>query len=134
MDEKKEVERVIRLLRTVIRLLGFTNREIERRLGLTPSYLTRLFGGAIELRYEHVLGIGRALGLKPNEIFEVLYPRRDEERSEAAVRLHHTLKEMSATPIPEPAPPSGVTLDQVDERIRDAMRTFFADLAQKGRG
>jgi transcriptional regulator with XRE-family HTH domain len=134
MDEKREVERVIRLLRTVIRLLGFTNREIERRLGLTPSYLTRLFGGAIELRYEHVLAIGRALGLKPNEVFEVLYPRRDEEPSETSVRLHDILKEMSATPPPEPPPPSGVTLEQVDERIKDAMRTIFAELAQKGKG
>ena len=49
MSDKEEVDRLLNVLRTSIRLLGLTNREIERRLGLTPSYVSRIFSGTIEL-------------------------------------------------------------------------------------
>src|SRR5690349_132437 len=83
MSDKDEVDRLMNVLRTSIRLLGLPNREIERRLGLTPSYVSRLFAGTIELKVEHVVAIVRAIGLQPWEFFELAYPRRSEPTSES---------------------------------------------------
>jgi transcriptional regulator with XRE-family HTH domain len=94
---KEETERIIRMLRTALRLLGFTNREIERRLGYTPSYLTRLFSGQIELRFEHVVEIASAIGMTAEEFFQFAYPVRASERSEQAMRLNEILEELRPT-------------------------------------
>lgn len=91
---KEETERIIHRLRTALRLLGFTNREIERRLGYTPSYLTRLFSGQIELRFEHIVDIVAAMGMTAEEFFHFAYPPRTGERSEPAVQLNEILEEL----------------------------------------
>lgn len=87
-----------------MRLLGFTNREIERRLKYTPSYLTRLFSGQIELRFEHVVDIVHAMGMTVDEFFRFSYPERAQKRSEAAERLEAMLEEMRPTPPPPENP------------------------------
>src|SRR5262245_20950096 len=101
MTDKSEVDRLLNVLRTSIRLLGLTNREIERRLGLTPSYVSRIFSGTIELKMEHVLAIARAMGLEPWEFFELAYPRRSDPPSESFRAIRTLLRDMQ--PPPEPA-------------------------------
>jgi transcriptional regulator with XRE-family HTH domain len=91
---KKEKDLIIRRLRTAMRLLGFTNREIERRLGYTPSYLTRLLSGEIELRFEHIVDIVGAMGMTAEEFFQFAYPVRAGERSEPAIQLEEVLAEL----------------------------------------
>jgi transcriptional regulator with XRE-family HTH domain len=71
-----EVQRLINLLRTTARILGITNRDIERKLGLSPSHLSRLYSGDIELKAEHLVRIPAAMGLEPAELFHLAYPRR----------------------------------------------------------
>jgi transcriptional regulator with XRE-family HTH domain len=95
---------MIRMLRTAMRLLGFTNREIERRLGYTPSYLTRLFSGQIELRFEHIVDIVQAMGMTVEEFFRFSYPEREEKPTEASKRLESLLEEMRPTPRSPGAP------------------------------
>src|SRR3954453_11332703 len=90
--EQEEVDRLLLVLRTAIRILGLTNREVERRLGLTPSYLGRLLGGNIELKVEHVLAISRALGLAPAEFFELADPQRPDSPSETSKAIHELLR------------------------------------------
>lgn len=113
---KKEAERMLSKLKVAIRLLGFTNREIERRLEYTPSYLTRLFGGQIELRFEHIVDIARAMGLTADEFFAFAYPPRNDPPSEAASQLTALLEELK----PSPSPPARPTLlaDLADERLQ----------------
>jgi transcriptional regulator with XRE-family HTH domain len=103
---RQESDRVIGKLKVAIRLLGHTNREIERRLGYTPSYLTRLFSGQIELRFEHVVDIARAMGLTADEFFAFAYPPRREQPSEAFQQLNALLDEL------RPAPPPARTLSR----------------------
>jgi transcriptional regulator with XRE-family HTH domain len=98
---KEEKALIIRRLKTAMRLLGFTNREIERRLGYTPSYLTRLLSGEIELRFEHVVEIASAMGMTAEEFFQFAYPVRAGERSEPAVQLNEILEELRPGQNPE---------------------------------
>jgi transcriptional regulator with XRE-family HTH domain len=132
VTDKEEVERLMNVLRTAIRLLGLTNREIERRLELTPSYLSRLFGGHIELKVEHVVAIARAIGLKPGEFFELAYPRRAEPPSEAFRAIRTLLRDLQPSgEAPQPTPPAGETLtaEEIERRIQDSVRRVFRELA-----
>lgn len=132
MDEdREEVQRILELLRTLIRILGLPNREIERRLGLTPSYLSRLFGGYIEVKLEHVVSIARALGLKPGEFFEFAYPERVDPPSESAKKIRTVLHSMQPSRSGEPAPPPkppGLSPEEVERKIQDALQQVLRDL------
>lgn len=122
MSDKEEVDRLLNVLRTSIRLLGLTNREIERRLGLTPSYISRIFSGTIELKMEHVLAIARAIGLEPWEFFELAYPRRSDAPSESFRSIRTLLRDMQP-PAEPPAPPAaGLTEEEIDRRIEETVR------------
>jgi transcriptional regulator with XRE-family HTH domain len=80
---------LINLLRTLARILGITNREIEKKLGLSLSYLSRLYSGGVELKAEHLVQIPRAMGLEPAEFLPSGLPaatHRAQPRRRAAPR------------------------------------------------
>lgn len=133
-DDKDEIKRILELLRTLSRMLGLTNREIERRMGLTPSYLSRLYGGFIEVKLEHVYGIARAIGLKPGEFFELAYPSRSEPPSEAAIAIRRILRDMqpAATPEPPPPAPPAIRQEDIQKMVQDSLREFFSGLSKAG--
>jgi transcriptional regulator with XRE-family HTH domain len=130
-DDKAEIQRILDLLRILIRISGLSNREVERRLKLSPSYLSRLFGGYLEVKLEHVLGISRALGLKPAEFFEFAYPEGPLDPSEAYQRIRgvlHTLQPNRPEPPPPPKSEPAITAEEVERRIQEALRQVFRDL------
>jgi transcriptional regulator with XRE-family HTH domain len=88
---KDEAARLVRLIQAIQRLLGVTNRQIERRLGLSSSSLSRLFKGLIALRFEHIASIVDALGLRLEEFFWLAYPAKPGERSAAAQQIQSVL-------------------------------------------
>ncbi len=128
MGDPEEIQRLLNVLRTSIRLLGLTNREIERRLDLTPSYVSRLFAGALELKMEHVLSISRAMGLQPWEFFELAYPRRSDAPSEAFRSIRNVLRDMQPSPEPSPYLP-GLTPEEIEEKIESFVRKTLKELA-----
>jgi transcriptional regulator with XRE-family HTH domain len=126
---RPEIEHIIRVLRTAMRVFGYRNADIERKMGWSTSYLSRLFSGGIELRFEHVLDITTALGLRPDEIFRIAYPDR-EPPSEAAQRLRQATG--AFLPIKAGVPPqsSGPDMrsDEELERVMErALRKFFPE-------
>ena len=128
MSDRKEVDRLMNVLRTAIRLLGLTNREIERRLQMTPSYLSRLFGGAIELKVEHVIAIARAIGIEPAEFFALAYPRLPDPPSEPYETIRTLLRDMQQ-PESSSRTPVALTAEEIDERIRESVRQALQDFA-----
>ncbi len=98
-----ETQRVIEVLKDAIGAAELHNRDVERKLKLSSSYLSRLFSGAIELRFEHIVKIAGAVGLDPAEIVHALYPLRKDPPSEAMVRLQEALRYL------KPPPPLGWT-------------------------
>ena len=95
-DERSpEVKRLLTILKTSMRSLGYTNRDIEKKLGLSGSYLSRLFSGLIDLKVDHIVSISRALGMEPEEMFQLAFPKRKKQPSVAALRLRETLNEAS---------------------------------------
>ena len=126
---------MIMTLKTLMRILGFRNADVERKLGWSVSYLSRLYSGGIELRFEHIVDIAGALGLRPEEVFRFAYPDMGEEPSEAAKRVRATTSSLGgfrlpasppAPPTQEPPPPSMTEAD-VERIVAKTLRRFLSD-------
>jgi transcriptional regulator with XRE-family HTH domain len=119
-------------MRTLMRILGFRNADVERKLGWSVSYLSRLYSGGIELRFEHIVDIAGALGLRPEEAFRFAYPDLGEEPSEAAKEVRKATSELggvrlpAATPAAEPLPPI-LTEEDVVRIVAKTLRRFLSD-------
>lgn len=139
---KPETAHLIQTLKTAMRVLGFTNREVEKRLGVSGGYLTRLFNGVMELRLEHIVDIAGVIGLEPAEIFHLAYPQPRNPPSEAAQRLRDSVEGERAVPAPSKAaePPaaeaepsvSGVLEAELQRMMVRTFRKFFEDLSKTG--
>jgi transcriptional regulator with XRE-family HTH domain len=132
-----ETEHMIGTLRTAMRILGFTNREIEKRLGVSGGYLTRLFSGVMELRFEHVVQIAKAMGLEPAEIFQLAYPQSGNPPTAAAQRLRELgdrLHPGAGAPIPSPAQETASTAELEQEMERLFLKMFQKFLANMLKG
>ena len=133
--EVGEVQRLVEILRLVIRTFG-THREVERKLGMRTGYLSRIFGGAVELRVEHILAVCRALELAPAEFFSLAFPIGPEAVTPAGKKLFAALQQ------PGPAagsaaaklrlqlqapktPNKSLTTEEVDAHIRTTMGEFL---------
>jgi transcriptional regulator with XRE-family HTH domain len=62
------------VLKSAIHAVGLTLKEVERRLGVSGGYLTRLFAGQMPLRVDQVSEIAEAAGLDADEIFRLAFP------------------------------------------------------------
>jgi transcriptional regulator with XRE-family HTH domain len=103
---KPTSQHMIVVLKTSMRALGFTNREVESRLGVSRGYLTRLFSGVMDLRFDHVAEIAEAIGLEPEELLRLAFPPAQKPASPEIARLREVF---GATPAsPEPAAPAEV--------------------------
>ena len=138
---RTETEHIIQILKTSMRVLGFTNREIEQKLGVSGGYLTRLFNGTMELRFEHIVDIARAIGLEPEEVFHLAYPQARNPPTDSAQRLREMFpSSVPAPPESRPDPAStdsalSAALEQDMERLMMKMfRKFFAEMMVKGAG
>ena len=129
-QDKDEVERLIRVLTTAMRILDLSNREVERRLHLSPSYLSRLFNGLIELRVEHLLAISRAIGLKPAEFFYLAYPKRPDPPSDASLQLRRVLQEPQP-PLPAPSSPLvRGSEEEIEKKIQEAVHRLLGEIGR----
>lgn len=132
---RTETEHMIMTMRTLMRILGFRNADVERKLGWSVSYLSRLYSGGIELRFEHIVDIAGALGLRPEEVFRFAYPDLHEEPSEAAKQVRTATANLggvrlpaAAPPAPEAAPPPpALTEADVERIVAKTLRRFFSD-------
>ena len=114
---KAQTQHMIGVLRTSIRAVGLTYREVEKRLGVSRGYLSRLFSGAMDLRFDHVAEIAEAIGLEPEEVFRLAFPPRQAPVKPEVLRLREALG--ANAPASEEMPESGETslLEKELERI-----------------
>lgn len=133
--ENQEIQRILDVTQTLLRILGLSNREIERRLGLSPSYLTRVFTGYVEVKLEHILDIARAMGLSPAEFFSFVYPDVLESASPAAQKIRSRLAQL------QPAKPvsaiertermAAVTEDQINRLLELKLKRMMEAMTLK---
>lgn len=125
MAVKGETARLMELLRTVVRMLGYTNRDVARRGGLHQVTAAKYFRGEGEPRLDFVLAVLRAIELQPWEFFEFAYPERGEP-SEAGRRVRRLLSQFTpAVTRPAEKPPlQGRELEEMLEDLRREIRAL----------
>ncbi|HEV8580171.1 MAG TPA: helix-turn-helix transcriptional regulator [Thermoanaerobaculia bacterium] len=141
---------MLQILRTAVRVLGYSNQQIEDKLGVYHGYLGRLFKGTINLQYDDVVRIARALEMEPREIFQLAHPVTSDPPTEGAQRLREKLRPLqppgTAAPAvaeaqaPAAAPTTasglGAAIEQeLDRLVQRRLEQLFAGLVKgTGRG
>jgi hypothetical protein len=143
---RPETEHVLNVLRTAMRVLGFRNRDIERKLGASPGYLSRVFSGDIALRHDLIVDLARAMELEPGEIFRAAYPTPAGPPSPAAAQIRNAVASFTGSPAaagnsgrPAPADAGAVpanaavpSAEEIEVLMARALRRFFKELAENG--
>ena len=122
---QEEIQRLLYVLRVAMRILDVSNREVEKSLGLSYGYLSRLFSGSIELKVEHILQILDVLGLTPSEFFQLAYPRRPSPPSESASRLRSILEGLGPLPPEERPAPKEMTAEELETVVSKVLRKIL---------
>jgi len=121
---QEETARLMELLRTIVRLLGFTNRDVERRAGLNHATAVRNFRGEGEPKLEFLLAVVKAIGLEYREFFELAYPER-KEPSASGQKLQRLLSQfVPATVRPVERPP--LQPQELEEMLEEMRRDIRA--------
>jgi transcriptional regulator with XRE-family HTH domain len=129
--DHSESERLMSLLRKAMRMLDVKHRDLAKRLGVSPSYLSRLFHGVIDLKVDQLVRIVEALGLQPGEFFRMAFPEDSQPLTPAAAALRGLVPE-GAVPqsSASSAAPVYVTAEEVERKIEDTVRRMFAELGK----
>ena len=155
-----ESQHLLNVLRSAIRILGYTYNDVALKLGVGSGYLSRLFAGKIELKIDHVVNIAKAIGFEPEEILQLAWPQLRNPPSQAAARYRELVSgaepargigswpaeppapvnveaavakalQRLLAPAAPPRPAASVTTEEDVEKIVERMlRKFFGNLAQ----
>lgn len=118
-----------------MKILDITNREVEKKLGLSYGYLSRLFAGAIELKIEHILDLCAAIGLRPAEFFHLAYPRVPVPGTPAASRLRDVLQGFQPPPVDgdepqaDPAHPA-LSHEEIERMMLASLRRLLTEMGK----
>ena len=130
----EEIKRLLNVLRTAMKILDITNREVEKKLGLSYGYLSRLFAGAIELKIEHILDICQAIGLRPAEFFHLAYPRVPVPGTPAAAKLRDVLQGFQPAggdgEAPETAAAPSLSHEEIERMMLASLRKLLAEMGK----
>lgn len=132
-----EVVRLTNLLAAAVKFSNVTQREVERKLGLSSGSLSRLFSGGIELKVKHILDICEVIDFSPSRFFQSAYPQRDEESGEAwrlqrLLEQLHPAKDREAAAPPKlaesavPAPSQA----EIEKMVLAALGKFFSEVGK----
>jgi transcriptional regulator with XRE-family HTH domain len=125
---KPQTQHMVDVLRTTIRALGLTLSEVEKRLGVSRGYLTRLFSGTMDLRFDQITEIAEAVGIDPDEILRLAFPPSPKPASPSTLRLREALGVPPPSEAPAPVSQVESVLEKELERIvAKTFRKMFAD-------
>lgn len=128
---EKEVLRLMEVLKTLARLLGFTNRDLERLAEINHATMSRYLAGKGEPRLDFLLRVVCAMGLEPAEFFDFAFAERPAKLTPAARRLRRLLTGLNPV-----APPGLPPVDEEEEEDavpvrRSEIEQMLADLRRE---
>jgi len=65
----------LRLVESLLALRGLSRKELDRRIGRTPGYVSQVLNGTVGLKLGTLLTFIRALDFEPEAFFRALYRR-----------------------------------------------------------
>lgn len=125
-------EKIVSTLKTTMKLAGLTNREVERALGFSGGYLTRLLAGAIDVRLSHIFNILDIIGLHPAEFFFLASGPLPNPPTEMMQKIHAIVPQTPAPP-PAAAEPR-FDPEQLKKQLAEAIAQVIGDALQPAKG
>lgn len=133
---------MIWVLRTTMRTLGYGYQTVEKKMGVAPGYLSRLFRGVIELRFDHVVHIAQAIGVSPAELLEIAFAKAPKTSSSEmrllTERLYPDRRLREPASEPSVVTGEGRSIEEETKQIeRIVLRTFekfFSSMAKSAGG
>lgn len=106
-------------LTATLRAAKIRRAEIERKLGWSAGYVSRLLKGTIEMRLSHLFAILRAIEVPPSEFFRYVFPLGSgfPQREQPAGSLDTSRRPISRA-------------DELDERIREVVVGTFREMLE----
>jgi transcriptional regulator with XRE-family HTH domain len=129
---------MLRILKIAMLVLDLRARDVERQLGVSGGYLSRIFSGDIALRHDLIVDFARALGLEPWELIRAAYPEPAAPPSRAAAAIQDAALYFTgaATPASLPARRAAAATAALAEleavMLRAASRVFQGLAEGKG--
>jgi transcriptional regulator with XRE-family HTH domain len=116
MSSEDDVQRVLSLLKRAIRSSGSSQKEVDRKIGVQPGYLSQVMIGRLDLKLKHLLRALEAIEVDPAGFFSLAFPvERGEATGGDLLRL---LPAPGSEPRRPPAPSAtGSIADQELERL-----------------
>lgn len=123
-DEEK-VQQARDLLKEVVKRLGPTRQELERQLGLSSGYMSKILNGEVELRLRHIHMILEGCGVEAWKFFAAASPRPGSEEAALAELLTTDAGLAEAAP---PLPPTALAV--LSDLSRSLIR--LTELVERG--
>ncbi len=73
MTPESDVQNILTLLRRAIRSSGHSQKEVDRRIGVQPGYLSQVMIGRLDLKLKHLLRALEAIEVEPAAFFELVF-------------------------------------------------------------
>jgi transcriptional regulator with XRE-family HTH domain len=74
MADQDAMEGILSLLKRAIRSSGLSQKEVDRRIGVQPGYLSQVMIGRLDLKLKHLLRALEAIGVDPVGFFQLAFP------------------------------------------------------------
>jgi hypothetical protein len=114
-------------LKHAIRTSNLSARAIERELGMSGGYISRLTSGRLELKTSHFFDMLDVLGLTPNEFFFLAFPLGPGVRSPLMIKLQALSQSAEGAQMSE-------TLSEDDRKLMAAVRRVLAEMEKAPKG
>src|SRR5690349_7037409 len=71
----QDEETALRLIEALLALRGLSRKDLDRRIGRTPGYVTQIINGTIGLKFSMLVRMIRALEFEPEVFFRTVFKR-----------------------------------------------------------
>lgn len=132
-EAEVEVRHYAGVLRQAVRAAGLSVTEVERRLGVGPKSLRRVFGGQVDLKFKHVVAVLRVIGMSQEEFFTLAIRRRQRSRAGGFLAAFRSAGYRgNFLPIPEDVEPP-LTAEEFDRQVEEAVQRVLTRRAEEGK-
>jgi len=134
MTSEGQTEQLARVLKILLRSAKIQNQEIEKKLGFSGGYMSRLLSGKIDIKISHVLDLAAILDLWPHELFAIVLPPARSGPSRGLQHIQKVLPHVVPAWLvpPDPAQPPQVDLGELHHKLEagfnEVLRRVFAEL------
>lgn len=132
-----EIESLTQVLKLLLRFSKIQNRDIEKQLGFSGGYMSRLLSGKIDIKISHILALTKILGLHPHELFALAFPQTGKGPSPGLQHVQKVLPHLVPASLGAPASAEAAAPDlaalhqRLEAGFGEVLRRVFKELEIK---